>query len=324
MKKLIAAAVAASLTSVAFADISITGSAKANYKAKETDANATTNTVSTEHDIAITGKAGNTTVVTKIAGDDAASGFTIEDNYLTTSVGDVSVKVGDWDNGNNYLRESSRTNNALELGTSVGPVGVTYWSGHGDADDKITLKTDLQGVGVKYVTQAKDEELVLSANVSGIGITYHADMNDTANTDKTSVEITGKVGDMGVKYVNVDTDSLAYFGGDMFYGDWEQTYGTGASAQGTATGLWYAQKGMDIQAIELSTAMAGNAVKFRHIAVDADDATTDANDRTINRLIVTRPLTSGATMEVMYTDAQETSDSAESYSELDVELSVKF
>jgi len=320
MKKLIAAAVAASLTSVAFADISITGSAKANYKAKETDANATSNTVSTEHDIAITGKAGNTTVVTKIAGDDAAAGFTIEDNYLTTSVGDVSVKVGDWDNGNNYLRESSRTNNNLELGTSVGPVGVTYLSGHGNADDKITLKTDLQGVGVKYVTQAKDEELVLSANVSGIGITYHADMNDTANTDKTSVEVTGKVGDMGVKYVNVDTDSLAYFGGDMFYGDWEHS----DANPGTKTGLWYAQKGMDIQAIELSTAMAGNAVKFRHIAVDADDATTDANDRTINRLIVTRPLTSGATMEVMYTDAQETSDSAESYSELDVELSVKF
>jgi hypothetical protein len=320
MKKLIAAAVAASLTSVAFADISITGSAKANYKAKETDSNATTNTVSTEHDIAITGKAGNTTVVTKIAGDDAASGFTIEDNYLTTSVGDVSVKVGDWDNGNNYLRESSRTNNALELGTSVGPVGVTYWSGHGTADDKITLKTDLNGVGVKYVTQAKDEELVLSANVSGIGITYHADMNDTANTDKTSVEITGKVGDMGVKYVNVDTDSLAYFGGDTFYGDWEHA----DADPGTVTGLWYAQKGMDIQAIELSTAMAGNAVKFRHIAVDADDATTDANDRTINRLIVTRPLASGATMEVMYTDAQETSDSAASYSELDVELSVKF
>jgi len=320
MKKLIAAAVAASLTSVAFADISITGSAKANYKAKETDANATSNTVSTEHDIAITGKAGNTTVVTKIAGDDAAAGFTIEDNYLTTSVGDVSVKVGDWDNGNNYLRESSRTNNNLELGTSVGPVGVTYLSGHGNADDKITLKTDLQGVGVKYVTQAKDEELVLSANVSGIGITYHADMNDTANTDKTSVEVTGKVGDMGVKYVNVDTDSLAYFGGDMFYGDWEHS----DANPGTKTGLWYAQKGMDIQAIELSTAMAGNAVKFRHIAVDADDATVDANDRTINRLIVTRPLTSGATMEVMYTDAQETSDSAESYSELDVELSVKF
>jgi len=322
MKKLIAAAVAASLTSVAFADISITGSTKANFTATETDANATTNTVTTEHDIKLVGKNGDTTYTVSMEMDDAEdSGIDIEDNYLTTKVGDVSVKVGDWDNGNNYLRESSRTNNSLELGTSVGPVGVTYWSGHGDADDKITLKTDLNGVGVKYVTQAKDEELVLSANIAGIGVTYHADMNDTTNTDKTSVEVTGKVGDMGVKYVNVDTDSNAHFGGDMFYGDWEQTSTTRDSDN---TGFWYAQKGMDIQAIELSSSMAGNAVKFRHIAVDADDATVDANDRTINRLIVTRPLASGATMEVMYTDAQEDTDSAASYEQLDVELSVKF
>ena len=329
-KQIIAAAVAATMTSVALADISITGSTKVNYTATEYDsaAVANTNAVATEHDIKIVGKNGDTSYTVSLEMDDAEdNGIDVEDNYITTKVGDFSIKAGDWDNGNNFLRESSRTNNSAEISTNVGPAKVTWWSGHGTADDKYTLSTDVAGASVKFVTQAKDQEYVVSGNVAGIGATVHMDANDTANTDKRSVELTGNLGGMGVKFVDVDTDTGAYFGGDMWYGDWEQVYsgaaGT-ANAQGTKTGLWYAQKGMDIRAVELSTAVAGNDVKFRHIAVDKDTATVDANDRTINRVIVTRPLAGGTTLEVMYTDAEETGDTAASYSQLDVELSVKF
>jgi hypothetical protein len=299
-KQIIAAAVAATMTSVALADISITGATKINYTATEFDDATTTNAVKNETDVKITGKNGDTTVVINLEMDDSGSnahdasaaatgGLDVEDVYMTTKVGDITVKAGDWDNGNNFLRGSTRSNNQLELGTTMGPVGITYWSGHGASDDKITLKTDLGGVGLKYVSQAKDSELVASANLAGIGITYHMDNNDTANTDKSSLELTGKLGDFGVKVVQIDTDSGAVADGDTWAGDFEDT----------TSGAYESHEGADVTAIEVSTNVAGNGVRFIHTKVDALAGSTSAGsaDADANKVVVTRPLASGATFK---------------------------
>jgi len=320
-KQIVAAAVAATMSSVALADISITGATKINYTATEYDNSVTSNAVKNETDVKITGKNGDTTVVISIEADDADngssySGLDLEDVYMTTKVGDITVKAGDWDNGNNFLRASSRTNNQLELGTTMGPIGITYWSGHGDADDKITLKTDLGGVGLKYVSQAKDSELVASANVAGIGVTYHLDNNDTANTDKSSIELTGKLGDFGVKAVRIDTDSGAVADGDTWAGDFE----------GTTSGAYESHEGADVTAIEVSTNMAGNGVRFIHTKVDALAGSTSAGsaDADANKVVITRPLASGATFELTYTSQDVSGNTAESSDSLDLELAVKF
>jgi len=320
-KQIVAAAVAATMSSVALADISITGATKINYTATEYDNSVTSNAVKNETDVKITGKNGDTTVVISIEADDADngssySGLDLEDVYMTTKVGDITVKAGDWDNGNNFLRASSRTNNQLELGTTMGPIGITYWSGHGDADDKITLKTDLGGVGLKYVSQAKDSELVASANVAGIGVTYHLDNNNTANTDKSSIELTGKLGDFGVKAVRIDTDSGAVADGDTWAGDFE----------GTTSGAYESHEGADVTAIEVSTNMAGNGVKFIHTKVDALAGSTSSGsaDADANKVVITRPLASGATFELTYTSQDVSGNTAESSDSLDLELSVAF
>jgi len=320
-KQIVAAAVAATMSSVALADISITGATKINYTATEYDNSVTSNAVKNETDVKITGKNGDTTVVISIEADDADngssySGLDLEDVYMTTKVGDITVKAGDWDNGNNFLRASSRSNNQLELGTTMGPIGVTYWSGHGDADDKITLKTDLGGVGLKYVSQAKDSELVASANVAGIGVTYHLDNNNTANTDKSSIELTGKLGDFGVKAVRIDTDSGAVADGDTWAGDFE----------GTTSGAYESHEGADVTAIEVSTNMAGNGVKFIHTKVDALAGSTSSGsaDADANKVVITRPLASGATFELTYTSQDVSGNTAESSDSLDLELAVKF
>jgi len=320
-KQIVAAAVAATMSSVALADISITGATKINYTATEYDNSVTSNAVKNETDVKITGKNGDTTVVISIEADDADngssySGLDLEDVYMTTKVGDITVKAGDWDNGNNFLRASSRSNNQLELGTTMGPIGITYWSGHGDADDKITLKTDLGGVGLKYVSQAKDSELVASANVAGIGVTYHLDNNDTANTDKSSIELTGKLGDFGVKAVRIDTDSGAVADGDTWAGDFE----------GTTSGAYESHEGADVTAIEVSTNMAGNGVKFIHTKVDAlaGSSSSGSADADANKVVITRPLASGATFELTYTSQDVSGNTAESSDSLDLELAVKF
>ena len=320
-KQIVAAAVAATMSSVALADISITGATKINYTATEYDNSVTSNAVKNETDVKITGKNGDTTVVISIEADDADngssySGLDLEDVYMTTKVGDITVKAGDWDNGNNFLRASSRSNNQLELGTTMGPIGITYWSGHGTADDKVTLKTDLGGVGLKYVSQAKDSELVASANVAGIGVTYHLDNNDTANTDKSSIELTGKLGDFGVKAVRIDTDSGAVADGDTWAGDFE----------GTTSGAYESHEGANVTAIEVSTNMAGNGVKFIHTKVDALAGSTSAGsaDADANKVVITRPLASGATFELTYTSQDVSGNTAESSDSLDLELSVAF
>jgi len=316
-KQIIAAAVAATMTSVALADIAITGTTKANFTTVDYDDNTTSNSVTTEHDLKIVGKNGDTTVNFGLEvddGDTADNGLDTTDVYMTTKVGDVSIKVGEWDNGNNFLRGSSTTQNALEAKTTVGPVGVTYWSGHGTGDDKVTLSTDLGGVALKYVTQAKDTELAASTSIAGVGIAYHLDNNDTANTDRSSLELTGSLGEVGVKFVQIDTDSGAKADGDMWSGDFEDT----------TSGAYKYQNGADIQAFELSTSLAGNGVKFIHTKVDADSTVSGTRDADANKVVVTRPLASGATFELTYTSQDVSGTPAESSDTLDLELSVAF
>jgi len=318
-KQIIAAAVAATMTSVAIADISITGSTKVNYLAKDFDNNTSSNAITTEHDLKFTGKNGDTTVVISMEADNADSAnagtsMDIEDVYMTSKVGDINLKVGDWDNGNNFLRASSRTNNMLEASTSFGPIGVTYSSGAGTLTDKVTVKTDVAGVGLKYVTQQEDNEVVVSTNVAGVGITYHLDNNKQANTDRSSLELTGKVGDFGVSFVSIDTDSGAKADGDTWAGDFEDT---------TSGGYKY-QNGADIDAIMLSTSVAGNGVKFIHTSVDADAAVASTRDADNNKIVVTRPLASGATFELVYTSQDVTGSTSETQDTLDLELAVKF
>ena len=106
-KQLLIAAVAATMTSVAMADISIAGAAKVNFTTVDFDGTtASTNDFKREMDLKITGKSGATTVVMNFGNDVlGAAGISAEDTYVATSIEGVSMKVGAWDNGNNELRD---------------------------------------------------------------------------------------------------------------------------------------------------------------------------------------------------------------------------
>ena len=324
-KQLIAAAVAATMTSVAIADISITGATKVNYTTTDYDNNTSANAVKNETDIKITGKNGDTTVVIALEMDDSdsataseqegtgatGSGVDLEDVYLTTKVGDVALKVGDWDNGNNFVRGSDRGQNKLNASTTIGGLGLSFDSGHAGTD-KVTVSTEVGGINLKYANQVKDNEVTVSTTMGGIGINYFGDLNNTANTDRQSVELSGSFGDVGVKVVSIEAESAATITSDSWAGDFEG-----------ASGAFDLEAGMDVMAVQLSTQMAGNKVAFTHTSVDKDTKTAD-KDRTINKVVVTRPLASGATFELTYSDVTEDATAANSYNQLDLELSVAF
>jgi len=324
-KQLIAAAVAATMTSVAIADISITGATKVNYTTTDYDNNTSANAVKNETVIKITGKNGDTTVVIALEMDDSDSataseqegtgatgtGVDLEDVYLTTKVGDIALKVGDWDNGNNFVRGSDRGLNKLNASTTIGGLGLSFDSGHAGTD-KVTVSTEIGGINLKYANQVKDNEVTVSTTMGGIGINYFGDLNNAANTDRQSVELSGSFGDVGVKVVSIEAESAATITSDSWAGDFEG-----------ASGAFDLEAGMDVMAVQLSTQMAGNKVAFTHTSVDKDTKTAD-KDRTINKVVVTRPLASGATFELTYSDVTEDATAANSYNQLDLELSVAF
>ena len=126
-KQLIAAAVAATMTSVAMADLSITGSAKMNYTYTDDNANTGTNAFKNEADFKVKGTHGDSTVVMNMGTDTAGTGaISLEDTYFKTSVSGLGLKVGDWDNGNNNLRASSRGANKFQANYAVGDLGFQY------------------------------------------------------------------------------------------------------------------------------------------------------------------------------------------------------
>jgi len=334
-KQLIAAAVATSVSAIAMADVSITGGMKANYT--YTDYGTATvqdkNNFNHETDLSIKGKSGDTNVVINMSVTDLTSTGTasgtgtsgldqtnvIEDVYMTTNVGGIDIKAGQWDNGNNYLRESSRNGGKVEASTTVGGMKVLYGNNNGGNAEYVTLSGDIAGIAASYKKVDAGDEYKLSTTVSGIGATYHAINSDTANSDRSSIELTGSAGGVDVTIVKAEAESAICLEGDTWLGDFEDSRYT-CDTTNDSTYVMELSKGQDITGIQLKTAMAGNTVQFRNIQVD--DVASE--DTTINKIIVTRPLASGATLEVSYTDLADDSTNDDDFESLDIELAVKF
>jgi len=310
-KQLLIAAVAATMTTVSMADISITGGAKINYTntdyelATKNDANAFNHDI----DLKIVGQSGATKVVVVMADETAEtdSAFDLEDRYVSSSVGDVNVKVGTWDNGNDFVSASARSAGKFSANTTVGGVKITYDAANA-SDEAVTVSGSMSGVNASYKQETAGEEIKLSTTVQGISLAYHADNSDTANSDTSSIEVSGEVSGVTVSYAQANADSGATIEGDTWMGDFE-----GASDAYDLTA------DQDVTAIKVSTAVAGNTVAFTRTDVDG----VASADTSFNKLSVTRPLASGATFEMTYTtiDDDVTANDADI---LDLELAVKF
>ena len=313
-KQLLIAAVAATMTSVAIADISITGGMKANYKSTET-ANVNVNTITTETDLQVTGKTGGTTVYMELNHDSSDGlstadnpNFNVEDVWMKTSIAGATVKVGTW-NGSDSLvsRDSDRAAGKFDVRTTVSGVTVIV-DGSADSNKNITFKGDVAGVAASYkIDDLGADEYKLSTTMNGVTVAYHNvdDLDATASTGKSSLMVSGAVQGFDLSYAQADTDSGATIDSDSYFGD------TTAFATTVA-------QGSDISGFGISTSLAGNTVSAKSITVE-----NTATDTDIVKFVVTRPLAAGATLEVQYTD-EDTGTTASSRETFDVELAVKF
>jgi hypothetical protein len=348
-KQVIAAAVAATMSAVAVADISITGSGKANYTYTDNGGStADTNAVSHEFDLHVVGKSGDTSVVmnienttsnnstiaasaitmtnsTDVASDGEANGGTIavvtstsatqaaqsqtdelnvKNAYMTTKIGDVNIKFGDYYGSDYMLGNATLSEGKLGIDTTVGGVKLQYESqpeSTGTNNESFTISGEVQGIKLSHeIWNAKDETSIIGS-VGPVSVEYRQVDSDTASEDKDSLVVSAAVQGIEVTYANIDAGTSGTTT-DAFFGEFT-----------TATDV------MDADGFGVKTSLAGNTVNVK--SYEVTNTSSAATDYT--KVIVTRPLASGATFELTYTD-KDTGTQSSSSETLDLELAVKF
>ncbi len=321
-KQLLIAAVAATMASVSMADISITGGSKINY----TNTDSTTDTSDSnifKHDIDFTlkGVSGDTTASMTVSNATttqtatANSTIVVEDVYIASKIGDVNVKMGQFasSSDSNISDGPSRLAGRFVADTTVGGVKITY------------VDNNLKG-----------EAIIFSGEVNGVNLSHKiankgAGANTAASSDYTDTSISGTFGGVTALYrvKDFDVNSSAY--GDL--STWQvsgdvnnlHVFAAGAESDSTAgvfasEGVFGAMSGLNrYVGAGVKTTIAGNTVTVAF--VDKDATSTGAED-SLTKIVVTRPLASGATFEAVYTD--EDMNTGADTEKLDLELSVKF
>ena len=330
-KQVLIAAVAATMTSVAMADISITGNAKFEYTNVETGSNAATNNTNTEVNMTVKGKTGDTTAVINLEANtsgsaSAANALDIEDMYVTTKIGALNVKAGNFASSTSALLgeidEGDRAINKISLTTDVGPATIGYHVDGGTTSTvaatqlnsdsaAVTLSMPVAGWKVQVKEQSDSYTgLGVAGSVAGVDVRLEQKNSDTANSDVTfgniSTEINGIT--LGYAFLDVDnTDALVTETDSAIF----------AVENGSAVDSDTAR---DNQQISLKTTVAGNTITLKSGSIDKGISTTV--DQDYAQIDVKRSLASGATLAVTYTDKD--ASATTSTETFEVDLSVKF
>jgi len=333
-KQIIAAAVAASVSAVAMADISISGNANYEWFSTTTGSANAVYTTDTEINLNIRGKNGDTTVVADIEIDnhgDGDSAIDVENTYISTKVGDVSVKAGNYSSGTSALGgeidAGGRATNKVSLSTNMAGWTVGY------AQDGETVNNDGSSISASgkvgdvsvRIKEASDTATYVGLSGALAGINYRIDNKDAdaANSDVLFVDVSTKVGGATVGYSVLDADSAgkitegdsSLFGLSINHVDSTTitagTSGTASARGNVATGA---------SQLRVSAPMAGNTLSAKIGTIE--DGLGAGSDLDFTELKLTRALASGATLNIVYDDYDNSTSASTEVIEID--LSVKF
>jgi hypothetical protein len=322
-KQLLIAAVAATMGTAAMADVSITGNAKFEYFNTETST-VSTNKTNTEMNIGIKGQNGDTSVVINVEvnghGDDQID---IEDMYMTTKVGDVTIKGGDYASGTSgilgEIDNGGRANDKVTISGSN--AGVSWYLGNSGTAGGSTQIDGNMFVGASmdvagWKVQAKHNSATvdsygISGAVSGLGVRLEQKNSSTANNDVTFGNLTYSTNGIDLAYAWIDADTTGLVTEDDSSIFAVEMATTGGVALTNATG---------VDQISAKTSIAGNTVTVKSGSVEKGISATA--DLDFMQIAVSRPLASGATFAATYTDKDDSATTDTQILELD--LSVKF
>jgi hypothetical protein len=329
-KQLLIAAVAATMGTAAIADISLTGNAKFEYFNTET-ATVSTNTTNTEVNLSVKGSNGDTSVVANIeinthGSTDSATAATsagvmdIEDLYMTTKIGDVTVKGGNYASSTTgilgEIDEGGRANNKVTISGSNG--GVSWYAGNSaaagtgatqiDGNMFVGGSMDVAGwnVQAKHVSATVDA-FGISGSVAGVGVRLEQKNDTAANGDTTFGNLTYSTNGIDLAYAWLDSDKANKIDEDD------------SSIFAVENGIVTATTDTGNAQISAKTSIAGNSVTVKSGSVENGIAT--GTDLDYMQIAVSRPLASGATFAATYTDKDVTSSTDTQILELDLSVS---
>jgi hypothetical protein len=203
-KQILAAAVAATLAVPAMADISITGSANFEYfhntlKSKVAfSEKETTNETDTEINLNVRGQAGDTKVVLDLEFDTHGNGtLDVEDSYLTTKVGPVGFKGGNYSSSTSgilgEIEHGDRATSKFQLDYTTN--GIQFYAGNSG---------DTAPYQIDHGDTAINGNMFAGVKATVEGWTLQAKKN---NEDKWSLGAQGVAGPVGIRfeYANADT-----------------------------------------------------------------------------------------------------------------------
>jgi len=299
-KQLLIAAVAATMASVSMADVSISGAAQVNYTNIDNDAGTSENTITHDFDLKIVGKSGATSVVMDIENTDAntTTEMNVKNAYMTTSMAGVNLKAGTYFGSDNLLDDASQTENKLSLDTTISGVKVQYeTAGTNLNDSSVTLSGSMAGVNLSHEIFDTKTDTSVSGSFGGVNVAYRdVNADSDAADSKTSLEVSTEIQGITATYANIDAGTNGTKS-DAFFGEVK-----------TATMI------MEADGFGVKTNVAGNTVNLKSYTLK----NTSSAEQDYTKLVVTRPLANGSTLEATYTDKDSVSTT------MDLELRVKF
>jgi hypothetical protein len=258
-KQLLIAAVAATMTTATFADVSITGGSEV------TIANSGTTVETT---LGLAGKSGDTSVTIDLDLH-AAQTALVKNAYMKTTVAGIAVKAGQWKSGASNLGRSSVKAGAYNLSTSMGGMKVAYEETGAGSKNSITVSGSVAGVALSHKMASEfgkedSTETKASGSFGGVDLAYH--VKDNGTDANTAISASTTVGDVKVAYTTIDVE-VAMNGMDGAIGDVDGNDTKDSVAIGTHS------------AIALTTSIGGNTVTLKRVDLNGEDT---------NKIIVKR------------------------------------
>jgi len=285
-KQLLIAAVAASMSLNAMADITISGEAKVNAKGGD---------YHIETDLTIIGKSGDTSIIAQLGLD---NNNVAEQLYMTSKVAGVDVKLGYWYKEKGELDQKWNTSDGgygygdpliIKASTTFGGVDLAYQDFSGPGGTKVSVSGKIGGFETMLKKHTHRTEAKVSGAIGGIDIDAHVKDYETGDLDSS---VTLKTSVQGLDFTYVNTTSEMGTRMDGFIGKQIDPVITEANAFGASANI------------------LGNKITYKDIMINGVDS---------QKLILTRKIASGTTFEATYRDIEEGV-----HTDLDLELAVKF
>ena len=253
-KQLLIAAVAATMASATFADVSITGGSEVTIAKSGTTVETT---------LGLKGKSGDTSVTIDLDLHNAAGDNLVKNAYMNTSVVGIAVKAGQWKSGASNLGRSSYKTGAYNLSTSFSGVKLAYEETGSGSTNSVTVSGTVAGISASHKINSDSSSLTetkVSGAFGGVNLAYHL-KEANATDDNTAISVSTTVGNVKLAYTTIDIEA-ALSGMDGAISDTTGTVNVGTH-----------------NAMTVSTAVAGNTVTFKRY---------ELNNVSNNKIIVKR------------------------------------